>query len=165
VLIEAESRGRSQAYAEMVATELVPLIDKTYQTEAAPTGRASVGYGFNGLDALYVVLASPAVFGKIAAQSAFILSDAQRGNFGEVLKAAAGKPIEIYHEWGKYDLRNPHEAWDLAQVNRDLAEELRDAGFSPKGGEVNCGSGWTNWSCRYHAVFGTLFPTPGASSS
>ncbi len=161
VMINAQSRGRSEAYGEMVATELVPFIDKTYQTDPRKEARANVGQGFAGMDAIMTGLTHTDVFSKLGVQSGFAFGTP--GSTDEVIAGAAGKPVEIYLEWSKYDLRNPHEAWDLAQVNRDMADTFRKHGFSPKGGEVPIGSDWANWSGRLHAVFGSLFPLNGKS--
>ncbi len=151
------TRGKGKAYAEMFATELVPLMDSTYRTIASAEGRASIGMGFPGVTALAVALSQPGVVGKVGLQSLFMFGS-MRAPIDEHLKTASEQPITIYQEWGKYDLRNPQEAWDLAQTNRDLAKELRDKGYDPRGGEVHDGTGWSSWSLRTDVMLKTLFP-------
>jgi hypothetical protein len=67
-------------------------------------------------------------------------------------------PMVIYHDWGKYDLRNPQENWNMADENRAFAELLAKKGYKIVGGEVNDGTGWSSWRNRVDRIFETLFP-------
>ncbi|MEO1367416.1 MAG: hypothetical protein AAFX50_09580, partial [Acidobacteriota bacterium] len=55
-------------------------------------------------------------------------------------------------------LRSPHEAWDMAEGNRDLWQVLRDKGHRPAGGEKAVGFGWASWQPQITAWLQALFP-------
>ena len=59
---------------------------------------------------------------------------------------------------GTYDLRPPHEAWDMAQDNRDIWSHLREFGYRPAGGEVPEGPAWSFWRGHTDEMLATLFP-------
>ena len=75
--------------------------------------------------------------------------------------SASEQPLTIYLDWGKYDFRNPHEAWDMGEVNRGIADLLKSKGYAPVGGEVSDGSGWPSWRNRTDRVFAALFAKQG----
>jgi hypothetical protein len=81
--------------------------------------------------------------------------DTMQAQLEPLIRGAAEQPLEIYLEWGTYDLRNPHEAWDMAQANRALAETLRARGYRVSGGEVADAN-------RTDLVFESLFPLRAA---
>ena len=76
----------------------------------------------------------------------------------ELVPHAADQPMVIYQEWGTYDLRSPHEAWDMAEGNRQLWSLLRDRGYRPTGGEQPHGFGWACWKSQTDDWLQALFP-------
>ena len=98
---------------------------------------------------------------KLGVQSTFAFTS-MRGALDPLLKSASELPLDIYMEWGTYDLRSPQEAWDLAKTNREMAEGFRSRGYSLQGGEVRDGTGWSSWRNRTDVLFETLFPLKGA---
>jgi outer membrane protein assembly factor BamB/enterochelin esterase-like enzyme len=157
VFIKYMHRGPIEAYADMLAKELIPMIDETYRTEKSPESRASVGIGFAGATAISWTLRNPDVVGKVATQSPFIF-DAAKGTLNKLVEEHTAAPPVIYMDWGKYDFRNPHEAWDIGESAAEFAGTLRKKGFKIHGGEVHDGTGWSSWMNRYDAMFGALFP-------
>ena len=103
----------------------------------------------------------PSLFGKLALQSLYMMETGER-LVEPVLKPASEAPLEIYLDWGLYDLRTEVEAWNMVDVNRDFAARLEDLGFTVAGGEVPEGGGWNSWRMRTDDVFETLFPGPRA---
>ncbi len=75
-----------------------------------------------------------------------------------LITTADAKPLDIFLEWDKYDLRNPHEALDLARTNRRLSRSFQEKGYKTTGGEVHDGTGWSSWRNRTDVVFEALFP-------
>lgn len=148
---------KKDAYADILAEELVPMIDTRYRTQANAAARASIGQGFAGFGALYVGFRHPEVFSKIAAQSAFMLSS-EREELEKTAPAGAERPLKIYMDWGRYDLRADHEGWNVAAADRQLAEFLRARGHAVVTHEGNHGFGWEGWRNRSDVVLGTLFP-------
>ncbi len=162
VFIKYTHRGPVEPYADMLAKELIPMVDETYRTEKSPEGRASVGIGFAGVTAFVWALKSPEVVGKIGTQSPFIF-DFAKGTLDKLVEDHDSLPPTIYMEWGKYDFRNPHEAWDIGETAAEFASTLQKKGFKIQGGEVHDGTGWSSWMNRYDAMFSALFPKGTAS--
>lgn len=157
---EAESgrRGPGPEYGEVVAKELVPKIDADYRTRADRMSRASVGIGGSAAPALFVGFGAKELFGKIAAQAATLMD---AGRVAEMLVPAEQNAMVIYHGWGTYHLRSPHEAWDMAESNRELWSMLREQGYRPTGGEAPEGFGWAFWKARADEMLIALFPHRG----
>jgi enterochelin esterase-like enzyme len=159
VFIDLQTQD-TQKYAESWSDELVPFVDKTYRTIADASSRAHLGHGFGGFSALLLAHKYPNLANKVAIQSTFIF-DSMSAAIDSLAKPASELPLDIYMDWGTYDLRNPQEAWDLARSNRELAKKLRDRGYALKGGEVHDGTGWSSWRNRSDVVFEAMFPLSG----
>ena len=155
---EEGRRGPGPEYGEIVAKELVPMIDEKFRTIDDRMSRASVGTGGAAGPALMVAFANTDLFGKVASQSATLMTPDQVAG---MLKPADELAMVIYQEWGTYHLRSPHEAWDMADGNRKLWSILRDHGYRPTGGEVPEGFGWAFWKARTDDLLTTLFPNQG----
>ncbi len=156
VLINESTFRQKDKLPKMFADELVPFVDKTYRTVATPDGRAAIGAGFAGTDAWFCALSHPELVGKLGGQSLFVF-DAFTPNIRSLFKPASEQPLTVYLEWGKYDFRNPHEAWDMARRNHDIAEELKSKGYRIVGGEVHDGTGWSSWKNRTDQMLTALF--------
>lgn len=151
---EEESVGRRDDYIEMVAGEIVPLIDGRYPTVATPAGRACAGGGGFGAAALVAAAQKPDVFGRVGSHSAMLFSTP----VGEMLPSADESTLMVYMNWGTYDMRSPHEAWDMAEDNRRAWSAMRAKGFHPAGGEVPQGYGWKCWRGQTDEMLSALFP-------
>ena len=143
-------------YAQMLAEEVVPLIDKTYRTIPMPEARLSYGTASSGYMAFYAAFKHPGVFGNVASQSIVML------NYNEdilkpLVKTASEQPLNIYIDWGKYDIRAEHEGWNMATTNRDWAAFLGSKGYQPAGGEAHDGFGWSSWKNRTDTLLKTFF--------
>lgn len=157
VFIDYSPQGDTPKYSEMFSEELIPFIDKTYRTKATPDARANIGMGFAGFSALMCTFAKPGLVDNVGCQSTFMFSS-MTGELYPLITDADENPLKIYLDWGKYDLRNPHEAWDLAKTNREFAQVLRKKGYTFEGGEVHDGTGWSSWRNRTDDLFENLFP-------
>ncbi len=157
-----------EVYATTVAERIIPAIDEMYRTLGTTESRASVGAGPAGTAALYGVFKHPGLVGRVASQSTFLLTMQAMpliqliGNAGE---SPGGEPSEhpppaIFLEWGTYDQRSEHEAWDFRVENKKLAELLGSRGFEVTASEVPDGSGWASWHNRNDKVLEWLFPLP-----
>ena len=145
--------GDGQAFSEMIATELVPLIDGQYRTRDHPMQRAAVGTAGAGDASLTSALKHPEVFARVGCLWPIVFDY----NL-DTLPTFAEQPLVIYHAWGTYHIRSPHEAWDQVVENRDFSQALRDAGYRPAGGEVPEGFGWVNWRGYTDDMLAALFP-------
>ena len=142
----------------MFVEELVPFIDKNYRTIDSSNGRASIGAGFTGATAVACTFQKPHLIGKLGCQSPVMFGMSNEHLEGE-LTPFEGKPLDVYLEWGKYDLRNPDEAWDMAKQNAEFADLLSRKGQHVDGGEVHDGTGWSSWHNRTDLLLAALFPT------
>ena len=143
-------------YVNSLAEELVPFIDANYRTIPEPKGRASVGGGFMGVSALEVGLKKPDIFGKVAAQSVWWPGDP--GRITQLVRTPAEQPLDLYVEWGTYDMKSPDENWDMGVVTRTIVDSLVSHGHTVAGGEVPDGAGWSSWKNRTDRVLRSLFP-------
>ena len=66
--------------------------------------------------------------------------------------------MTIYMDWGTYDLRSPHEAWDMVRDNRKAWSDLREAGYRPAGGEAPEGPTWQSWRSHTDEMLAALVP-------
>ena len=147
----------AQAEASFLAREIVPAVDARFRTRADARSRAAVGAGFDAWTAAYAAFHFPEVFGLLGTQSLTMLSSFEADLQKEV-RAASEQPLQLYQDWGRYDLRGTREAWDMAETNRRFNAFLRERGYRPAGGEANDGFGWASWRNRTDRVFETLFP-------
>lgn len=157
VFVNYRPKDETGKYVEMFAEELIPYVDTHYRTIASAEARANIGVGFSGYSALMCTFRHPSLVGRVGCQSVFLWDSMER-ELKELIAGPGTQPLRIYLDWGKYEFRNPHEAWDLGQTNRRLADLLRGKGYSLAGGEVHDGTGWSSWRNRTHLVFETLFP-------
>ncbi|MHC5109469.1 MAG: outer membrane protein assembly factor BamB family protein [Planctomycetota bacterium] len=149
--------ARGPAVVRLMADELIPFMDKNYLTIPAADARANYGTGFASISALAVTFGKRDMFGAVACQSPFVFDSMMPMVTGAV-DGHTDNPPRMYMDWGKYDLRNPHEAWDLTKTARKLADYFHGAGVRFKGGEVHDGTGWSSWKTRVDLAFNTLFP-------
>jgi enterochelin esterase-like enzyme/outer membrane protein assembly factor BamB len=142
------------SYVEMVATELVPLVDSKYPTIATPAGRAVVGAGSAADAAMTCAFKHSELFSRVGSQSGFL----GPAELGEMVRGADEQPLTLYYDWGTYHMRSPHEAWDLAAEARRTWAFLRERGYRPAGGELPEGYGWACWSAHVDDMLAALFP-------
>jgi enterochelin esterase-like enzyme/outer membrane protein assembly factor BamB len=145
-------------FLSMLAESLVPMIDERFPTATDPGHRGLLGMGGAGAPAILGGLSHPDVFGRVGMQSAVLFGVSVAELLGGV--GAAERPLTIYQSWGTYDLRSPHEAWDMAEDNRRAFAALREAGYRPAGGELPMGHGWRCWRAQTDEMLEALFPLP-----
>jgi enterochelin esterase-like enzyme/outer membrane protein assembly factor BamB len=145
------------ASVEMLAKEIVPLIDGRFRTIAEPGARAAVGPAFDAVIAIDAAFSEPGVFGAVGIQSAFLLDVIETALKARV-RPASERPLRVYHDWGLYGHASTREARDLRAANRRFNEYLRSKGYQPAGGEAKDGDGWASWRNRTDQLFAALFP-------
>jgi enterochelin esterase-like enzyme/outer membrane protein assembly factor BamB len=145
-----------QRLSESLADEVVPFVDGRYRTRAERGGRALVGGGFGGYEALDAAFRRPDVFGRVSTQSAFMLTEGLN-ELKALIEKAPTAPEAVCLEWSTYDIRAEHEGWNNADSNRSLAAFLKGRGLAVKTREVSEGHAWGSWRNRADLVFGDLF--------
>ncbi|MCG8606881.1 PQQ-binding-like beta-propeller repeat protein [bacterium] len=144
-------------YTQMLVEEVVPLVDRSYRTQPNAENRANIGHLINGYMALHSTFKHPDVFGKVSIQSIWWDGKEQQRQ-RDLITSSKNAHLQIYFDWGKYDLKSPLESVDVVEGGRAVARLLREGGYSFSGGEINAGTGWGSWKNRTHRVFETFFP-------
>jgi len=122
------------SFADFIANELVPEIDKTYKTRSHPDARAIMGTSLGGINSAYVGMMHPEVFHHLAIHSpAFGYCPA----IFEMYRDSVRKPLTIFMSTGVIN--------DTEFSARMMREILNEKGYPLKYVEVNQGHSWGNW--------------------
>ena len=153
--------------SEHFASVLLPAIDSKYRTRASRDGRASVGMGWSSHGALLLGLEHPELVAAVGIQSYYATPGEMMVDAETALAALdpATRPLRVYVEWGRWDLRSPHEGMDMRASTQWLYEKLRARGLHPIGGEVADSTDFASWRNRTDVLLETLYPAPGTSSA
>lgn len=159
--------GQADAHLQAFRDVLVPYIDQTYRTIAAPGSRAVAGSSLGGLLALYAAYEHDDLFGLSAALSPSLWWDGQRMR---VHAQAAGKPAAtVYMDMGTLegdstvDDDPPNGVDDNIDHLRAMRDVMTAQGFDPDIDlEVIEAEGHRHresyWAMRFPAVLAFLFP-------
>lgn len=127
--------------------KIVPAIDAKYNTVETREGRAIVANGFVASPGLTIALKNPNLFSAVGLQSPLVFADAKDAIVEQV--ANLEQPIRIYLEWGRFDMFNPHENWDVRKRGQEVYQMFADnEKVQLTGGEVNDSTDWSSWRNR-----------------
>jgi enterochelin esterase-like enzyme/outer membrane protein assembly factor BamB len=146
-----------QQYLGWLTKTLVPFIDETYRTNPSREGRANLGASFFGYVAMMASFTYPETFGGVAGISPH-MNDIMRKPLAEMVVDGRDRDLDLYIDWGTYDVRFPEEALDLVEVLRDFDELLSEHGYEPRSREIPRGAGWRWWRAANGDALRTLFP-------
>lgn len=136
-------------FMTVLCDEFVPLVDKTYKTEAQPEKRGITGISSGGHFALLAVLSRPDVFLCGAGQSPTIsnvLLEALH-NFSSEKKTYPS--LHFYFDVGRFDLANGTiNNQTFLEANEHFSRELTSAGIGYRFNVFNDGHQWANWRER-----------------
>ena len=158
--VEIPGQLPPDALAGLFRDKAVGTIDEAYRTIAEPEARATYGTGFGGYFAFLSALYNPGLVTKVGSSSMFMFTSMEAGLFGG-MKSPDEAPLQIHLSWGRYDFRNPHEAWDMRDVARKVEAALREHGYEPQTQEFVDGTGWESWKHRTDDVLEAFFPKEG----
>ncbi len=145
-------------FASAQAGELIPLLDRTFRTDARRGSRAILGqdlYGGAGFAAMYLALLHPETVSRAAVQSY------DHGAFEEELLAAASgerHDLELVFHWSSHDRFDPYWDFDARRDAKSVVAALEKNGYRPKIFESNDGVGWGMWQGRMAEILEELFP-------
>ncbi len=145
-------------YTRAQVEELIPLLDKTFRTDARRESRAVLGqdyYGGAGFAAMYLALHHPGIVSRAAAQSY------QHGALEEDLWAAASgekHDLELVFHWSSHDGSYPFFDFDARRDAKSMVAALEKNGYRPKIIKSDDGFGWGMWQGRMAEVLEALFP-------
>jgi outer membrane protein assembly factor BamB/enterochelin esterase-like enzyme len=145
------------AVVEVLAKEIVPLIDARFRTVAEPSARGVVGHAFGGIIAIRAAFDDAGAFGALGLQS-LVMLDTDENDLKPRVRTAAERPLRVYHDWGQYGHSSTREAADMRVTNRRFNDYLRAKGYRPAGGEAKDGMGWASWRNRTDLLFVALLP-------
>ena len=110
--LNSSATGR---YEDHLIRELIPYIDRTYRTVAAPRGRAVLGKSSGGYGALVLAMRNPEVFGHVASHSGDLYFPYCYGEgFPRHLDAVRkyGGTAGFLRAWAKMPKRNDSKYFD-----------------------------------------------------
>lgn len=147
--------GGGPGFTETLVNEIVPFVDGKYPTKAARDSRLVIGFGFQGASSLLAASTKNDIFGIASAQSPLAFADAERAIMQTM--GAVTQPTQVHIQWGRFDMFNPHENWDIRTVSKAMYEKLDEIeALKMSGGMVNDSTDWSSWKNRYHEIFGLL---------
>ena len=156
--------SKCDTYTRIFVEEILPLVERTYRVLPGLDNRANIGHLWNGFMAFYSIFKHRDLFGKLSLQSMW-WDEKEAKTRRDLLVSGEQKNLQIYFDWGKYDIRSPLENISIVESNRSFAALLKSRGFRFTGGEVHAGGGWGSWKNRIDRVFGTFFPLSGSGSN
>ncbi|MEM8997917.1 MAG: alpha/beta hydrolase-fold protein [Acidobacteriota bacterium] len=145
-------------YTRAQVEELIPLLDKTYRTDARRESRAVMGqdfYGGAGFASIYLALHYPGSVSRAAAQS--YENGALEADLWAALSGAK-RDVELIFHWSSYDRFYPFWDFDARRDSKNLVEALEKKGYRPKTLTSDDGFGWGLWQGRMAEVLEALFP-------
>lgn len=133
---------------QVIVDELIPSIDGAFRTIANRDGRTTAGFGFAGAVAIELVAKHNSMFCGGATYSPLAFDAAQAALNEGVSKIS--QPTELYIEWGRFDMFNPHENWDIRGISKQMFESWQgNSTVTVRGGMVNDSSDWGSWRNRF----------------
>jgi outer membrane protein assembly factor BamB len=150
ILVFVQVQPTPQA-VDAIAEDLVPYVDGHYLTKADRRHRALAGFGFAAGGALDTLGSHANLFSAIALQSPMLFDAAQAGAFAALQEI--DQPVEVYIDWGRFDMYNPHENWDVRTISERVFDHCKtNKHLQVSGGMVNDSADWASWRNRYHNV-------------
>ncbi|MEP6923156.1 MAG: alpha/beta hydrolase-fold protein, partial [Pyrinomonadaceae bacterium] len=129
----------NDAWAEFLATELVPAIDAKYRTLQNRDGRALLGASLGGVTSVWTALKYPDKFARVGGQSSSFWIDNQRV-IKELEKLDPTKtPFRFYFDTGTLE---------GVENSRRVNVMLRGKGYPVTYEEGETGHNWTSWRDR-----------------
>ena len=138
----------NDVYAKFVVEEIVPMIDKTYNTIKSPDGRAIMGASLGGITSVHTAIKYPQIFGRIGGQSSsWWIDDERVVKELETLDQSKTK-LKIYLDDGTLE---------GVEDSRKAVGILKSKGYDVTYVEAEAGHNWTAWRDRLADAFITLW--------
>ena len=150
VLVFISTRGRGRPFYDAIALDLVSFIDKQYQTVSDREQRSCIAFGETAPMALQAATGHPETFSCVNIQTPMIFAGLPQ-LFARLKEIE--QPMRFYIEWGRFDLHNPDENWDIRQTGQEIFDAIKkNPHFEIRGGRVNDSTDWSSWKNRYDRV-------------
>ncbi|HEX8144871.1 MAG TPA: glucan 1,4-alpha-glucosidase [Pyrinomonadaceae bacterium] len=141
----------NDAFADFMATELVPFIDARYRTKAERNARALMGASLGGLISVWTVLRHADTFARVGGQSSSFQIDNERvvGALYGLAAASQERPLKFYLDVGRME--------PIKAVNRRVLVMLASKGYRVAYAEEDAGHNWTSWRDRLAGAYLALW--------
>ena len=154
--------GKAERYAQMLATEVKPFIDREYRTRRSPAHTAVAGSSLGALVSLVTALDYPRVFGNVGAMSSSVWWD-ERSILAFVAAYRSRTRPRMWLDTGTSEGDRPDQVVDGARALRDA---LAAKGWKP-GADLEyreiAGAGHSEhaWGARFGDVLRFLLSGAG----
>jgi enterochelin esterase-like enzyme len=128
--VEYDSLGGD--YAKFLIDEILPEVTKRYSLKLTddPDGRAISGLSSGGICSFTVAWERPDAFRKVASFIGSFTNIRGGGRYPELILAADKKPIRVFLQDGKADLKNKFGSW--FEANQAMAAALKKKEYDYK---------------------------------
>ena len=156
----------NDSYVKFLADEVVPYVQDNFDTDMDPDRTAVMGVSMGGRAALYTALERPDVFGLAASQSGAmtetgdsLLAAFERANKALSIEGQTNARFKAYLVVGSYEtaVGQSDRGADFAAGNRNLAGQMREAGYSLVYEEFPEGHSWGLWQNTLGRALDALF--------
>ena len=159
--------GCMPEFADFLARELVPFVQRNYNVSSEP-GRTTIGgYSLGGLAAAFVGLKHPETFGLILAQSGSFwfeptLADNAEPNWlAREFVRARKMPLRFYMEAGAFEVDLQGSGGNILETSRDLRNVLLAKGYIVDYREFAGDHDYINWRGTFADALMSLFGAAG----
>jgi glucan 1,4-alpha-glucosidase len=141
----------SDAFADFMATELVPFIDARYRTLPECERRALLGASLGGIISVWTALRHPEVFARVGGQSCSFQIDNERvvGALSSLGPVARTGRLRFYFDVGRME--------PIRLVSARVRVMLRAKGYAVAYAETEAGHNWTSWRDRLAGAYLALW--------
>lgn len=147
--------GGGPGFRKQIEEQIIPYVDKEFKTIADRKSRLVFGCGFVGTEAMMTAATKNDLFGNVAVQSPLAFA-AQEKMISESM-AKVKQETHVLLQWGRFDMFNPHENWDIRDGSKKIFDGLGEyKNLKVTGGMVNDSTDWSSWKNRYDEVFQLL---------
>jgi len=159
VFIKPNDRGNEyegearENYSKFLVDELVPYINRRYNTNNNPKNRALMGFALGGSSSGLTCFLYPDTFGLCGMQSPLIYM-----NFHEVLnfyKFRDKKNVKIYASWGKYEYLAKN---NIPEYMNSFTESVTKKGYEYHFKVNSEGHSWGQWKANIDDYLIYFFP-------
>ena len=111
----------SDQYARFLEKEILPVVARKYNLRRGPDGRGICGLSSGGICAFTVAWQRPDLFGKVLSHVGSFTNLRGGNAYPDMIRKSEPKPIRVFLQDGKNDLKNKFGDWWQANLEMDKA--------------------------------------------
>jgi enterochelin esterase-like enzyme len=120
----------NDAYARFLLEEILPAVGQNYRLTSSPKFRALAGGSSGGICALNAAWHRPDAFHKVFSWIGSFTNIRGGHAYPDMVRDSAKKPLRIYLQEGRNDLKNQHGDW--FEANKKLEKALSEKAYDFK---------------------------------